>query len=70
MTKKWSQKYLFFHFCSKKKAKKKKRSLPTDPIFFEAVTGNKHIFFRPYNGSGSKRTITQAYQVQVYHFRD
>ena len=27
--------------------KKKKKSLPTDPLFFQPVTGNKHIFFWP-----------------------
>ena len=27
------------------KKKKKKKSLPTDPLFFQPVTGNKHIFF-------------------------
>ena len=24
---------------------KKKKSLPTDPLFFQPATGNKHIFF-------------------------
>ena len=32
----------------KKKEKKKKINLPTHPIFFGTVTGNKQFFLRPY----------------------
>ena len=43
MTKNGLTNVCFFSLPQQKKTVKK--SLPTDPIFFEAVTGNKHILF-------------------------